>query len=205
MTISGNTTNWRDHWDRGVTAWDLGGPHPLFSVIFEELAAIAEWSQLKNWSVPGCGRAHDAAALAKMGAHVLASDIVDLAVQEAEKTYTGLKHLRVEVGDALIVKETEENAFDGVFDRAMLCAMNGEARTKYIDCCHRRLRTGGFFVSIPFAKVARPEAGPPFQITAAELRESFANGWSIRLLKSSHNGPVDVKILEEYLFIAQKD
>ena len=203
MTISGNTTNWRDHWDKGVTAWDLGGPHPLFSVILKELEKKVSWNQLHHWHVPGCGRAHDAAALAKKGADVLASDYVDLAVAEAKKQYQNEPGLRITVADALVVEPKEIGAFDAIFDRAMLCAMSGLARSKYIDACYARLRSGGYFVSIPFAQVVVPE-GPPFEITESELRRSFAKGWDIQLLTARRDGAVGQRIVEEFLFIAQK-
>jgi SAM-dependent methyltransferase len=203
MTISGNTTNWRDHWDKGVTGWDLGGPHPLFSVLLKELESRVSWNQLQHWYVPGCGRAHDAAALANKGANVLATDYVDLAVIEARKQYQNQSGLRLAVADALAVDSKEIAAFDAVFDRAMLCAMTGFARAKYIEACRVRLRKDGYFVSIPFAQVLVPE-GPPFQMTEQELREAFGEGWEIQLLTRRSDGAVGQRITEEILFIARK-
>lgn len=202
MTISGNTTNWQDHWDKGITGWDLGGPHPLLPTILQELEKQVPWTQLRRWYVPGCGRAHDAAALAGKGADVLACDYVERAVAEARTQYQDQQGLRIEVADALVVDAREVGAFDAVFDRAMLCAMTGAARSTYIESCRRRLRENGYFVSIPFAQVMVPE-GPPFQMTEQELRRAFAGGWEIKLLTPRRDGAVGQRITEEFLFIAQ--
>lgn len=204
MIIPGNTKNWRDNWDSGRTMWDLGGPHPLLFELFSELEKHTQISKLHRWYVPGCGRAHDAAAIAKMGCDVTAVDIVDLAVEEAKKHYHDVNGLEIKVGDALSVDTLEYGAYDGIFDRAMMCAVEGPARSRYVEACCKKLRTGGYFISIPFAIVASPEAGPPFQISEHELRTLFGEGWGIQCLASHIDGAVDAKILEEYLFIAKK-
>lgn len=204
MTQHDSEQFWRTRWQENATGWDLNGPHPLFEALLEELAAFVPWTDLRRWYVPGCGRAHDAAELTKRGAEVVATDIVPKAIEEARLNYSNLKRLDLRVENALRVQEASEiHTYNAIFDRAMLCALSGKERVAYVDACHKRLKVGGWFVSLPFAEVARPENGPPFQVSESELRQLFSHKWAISAITPRRDGAVDAKILAEFIFIAR--
>lgn len=204
METKAERTPWHERWDEGLTPWDLKGPHPLFEALLWELRHFAAWSNLKHWHVSGCGHAHDAAELARRGAVVTAIDLVPAAIEAAKKLYGDMPSLTLKAENALEVPSTECGVYDGIFDRAMLCALSGENRTAYVRACHQRLRVGGYFISIAFGKVAEPGPKAPFEMAEADLRKEFGQGWQIDLIMPRLDGPIDNKILSEWLFIAKK-
>lgn len=199
------TTMWHERWAEKRTGWDLSGPHPLTSRLIEHVLKLSPEIISGRWLIPGCGRAHDAIPLLEAGAsHVTGRDLVPMAIDEAKATYPGVKNLSLECGNIFDVQRGEEGIFDGIFDRAMLCALNGDDRARYVDSVTKLSRKGGIFASIPFATTSLPEAGPPFQISEAELRALFEQRWEILHLEERRDGSCDQKILSEWLFIAKK-
>jgi SAM-dependent methyltransferase len=69
---------WQARYDTADTPWDLGEPAP----------ALLEWLKMnpgqgRRALVPGCGRGHDALALAQAGWGVVAVDFAASAIEEA--------------------------------------------------------------------------------------------------------------------------
>lgn len=199
------TTHWHVRWDQNRTAWDLNGSHPLTISLCNFVLGKNTDSMKGKWLIPGCGRAHDCVALFEMGAtKVVAKDIVPKAIDEAKKIYGNLQNLSLECGSIFDVLSTEKDSFDGVFDRAMLCALDGEERQKYISSITSLVKVGGFFVSIPFCETSNPLSGPPFQISEADLCRAFGSPWEILMLEQVVSSACDQKILKEWKFIARK-
>lgn len=199
------TGTWHERWQENKTAWDLSGPHPLTEELLELAERQAPGSCAGKWLIPGCGRSHDAKALIQRGIEqVVAKDIVPKAIDEARSLYGSLRGLTLVCGDVTEVSALEESSFDGVFDRAMLCALGDDLRINYVKAVTRCLRPGGVFTSIPFAETANPASGPPFPITDAELRGLFKSNFEILYLEPRVSPACDQKILKEYLFLAQK-
>lgn len=199
------TSMWHERWANKRTGWDLGGPHPLTREIFELARAIDATVVTGHWLIPGCGRAHDGPLLLELGARcVTGKDLVETAIDEAKSLHQGVRNLHLTSGDIFDVGKLDEAGFDAVFDRAMMCALNGEDRVRYIDAVHKLLKPRGLFVSIAFAQTSEPESGPPFQVTESELRANFKKGWEIIHLEGSRGGACDQKILSEWIFIARR-
>jgi len=198
-------TTWHERWQQNNTAWDLQGPHPLTRELLKSAAELSPNGLGSRWLIPGCGRAHDAKELLLTGVkNVTAKDLVPKAIDEAKQVYGGLKGLTFECGDVTQVTKDDEVSYDGIFDRAMLCALNGELRHQYVIAMTKLLRPGGVFASIPFAQTGNPEAGPPFAITEQELRNLFDPSFDILLLEPRISPACDQKILKEFMFIATK-
>jgi thiopurine S-methyltransferase len=199
------TTTWHERWRENKTAWDLNGPHPLTHELLDLASKLSDASLTGKWMIPGCGRAHDAKELFRANIkEVIAKDLVPKAIEEARALYKSIGGLTFVCGDVTHVANAEESTFDGVFDRAMLCALNGELRMAYVEAMTRCLKSGGIFASIPFAQTGNPESGPPFAITEAELRQLFGSRFEILHLEPRVSPACDQKILKEYLFLAKK-
>ena len=197
--------DWKQRWVEKTTTWDLGGPHPLTSSLLSSAVSLSSKSISGKWLIPGCGRAHDAPALIHAGAiEVHGVDLSEIAVEEASRLYGRLPGVTFAAGDITKIPELATGRFSGVFDRAMMCALQGQERFAYLQAIHGCLMDGGIFVSIPFASVARPENGPPFQMSESEIRQAFSAGWQILLLRAARSSACDQKILGEWELIARK-
>ena len=190
---------WRECWQGHRTGWDLGGAHeclvPLLK-LFAKVSLIESLGApgpLRIYS-PGCGRAHDGAAivsrsiplppsLAARQIEVMATDFAPEAIDAAREIYGNLtgKGLSLAVEDARAdVPVAEKQKFHVVFDRAMLCALRPDLRPAYLRACHDRLAPGGIFLSLPFTRIEDtpehpPGSGPPFEITMANLETLMAD------------------------------
>lgn len=196
---------WHERWAMSKTTWDLNGPHPLTNELMKRASEIAPEMVKGRWLIPGCGRAHDGPRLLSLGAtSVDGSDLVPLAIEEAKRLYGSVPNLTLRCGDITDVSQKDLGAFDCIFDRAMLCALKGELRESYVNACLKYLKKGGLFASLAFASTHEPEVGPPFQITAPEIRQLFGNKWRIEHLEERRDGACGQKILSEWVFLARK-
>ncbi|MEY4630098.1 MAG: hypothetical protein RIQ81_218 [Pseudomonadota bacterium] len=225
--VNQDRSYWSGRWQNQQTGWDLGGPHEGLARL---LRMLDESGVLRELMVPGrplevyspgCGRAHDGAAmvaktvkipegLCANGIHVTATDFAPEAIAAAKEVYGALQSrgLTLRVEDARApVPPAERGKYDIVFDRAMLCALRPELRAAYLDACRDRLRPGGVFLTLPFTKTAvTPDhpvgAGPPFEITIDQLKTLLArhnfNHVASELFAVNRPGTV---ILEESLAI----
>jgi thiopurine S-methyltransferase len=199
------TTTWHERWRENKTAWDLNGPHPLTRELLELTTKLVPGEPSGKWMIPGCGRAHDVKVLFRAGIKdIVAKDLVPKAIDEARNLYGSSPGLSLICGDVTDVSKSEESTFGGVFDRAMLCALNGELRSKYALAMTSLLKPGGIFASIPFAETGNPASGPPFAISESELRELFKPHFEILHLEPRVSRACDQKILKEWLFLAKK-
>lgn len=198
-------TMWHQRWAEDKTAWDLNGPHPLTHELLVLALKLVPRDPRLRWLIPGCGRAHDAKELLEAGIKdVVAKDLVPKAIEEARNIYGRLAGLSFVCGDVTSISKSEELSFDGIFDRAMLCALNGVDRTNYVLAMTRLLKPGGVFASIAFARTANLESGPPFAITELELRQVFESCFEILHIEPRVSSACDQKILKEWLFLAKK-
>lgn len=200
---SDETSWWNNRWVEGRTGWDLGGPHPHTEDLIQKCQSLG----LANAAavlLPGCGRAHDGALLARKGLRVTATDISSAAIAEATTLYGSEANLTIKEGDALTCPASELTSFDLILDRAMLCALRPELRPLYLEACSSRLRPGGLFAGILFARVADGIAGPPFAIASEELVRLFGCQFEILVDNERFDGSCDDRILAERIFIARR-
>jgi SAM-dependent methyltransferase len=236
MSMTTEQDFWRERWQGNRTGWDLGGPHeglePLLELL-DETGALGEPGvilgpagittkerSLRIYS-PGCGRAHDGAAIiarsvkippsiAARNIEVFATDFAPEAIDAARGIYGHLsaKGLRLAVQDAsAAVPETERAKFHVIFDRAMLCALRPELRPAYLRACHERLIPGGVFLSLPFTRIEDtpehpPGSGPPFEINLRDLESlMIQNGFELVAARSMIVRRPDTIIKEEGLTV----
>lgn len=151
--------DWSHRYLKGATPWDMGRTHPELERrldIDPSLGGIAPGRAL----VPGCGRGHDALALAEAGWEVTAIDAAQ--VLEAD-----LRARLEPIGAMFVCTDifswSSEEPYDVIFDHTFFCAIPPEDRPKMGDVCNRLLGPSGRVISIVFP-VGRPEreGGPPF-------------------------------------------
>jgi methyl halide transferase len=115
--------------------------------------------------VPGCGRGHDALALASAGWDVTAVDIADSLEPEvgSKLRSAGVRFL---IADALAVT----GSYQLVFDHTFFCALEPVDRHLFGGMVDSSLASGGIIASVVFP-LGRPlsEGGPPYGMTADDV------------------------------------
>jgi len=159
---------WLGRWQEGTTPWDIGKAHPRI----EEVGEVLKDSGVVRGLVPGCGNAHAGEWLRRKGYDVIAFDYVEEAIESARKTYPDFPKENLIVADALAGDAFEENRFEFIYDRAMLCALAPKDRKQYMNNCRSWLKKDGLWTGFIFTERAfDQEKGPPFQLTASEFMD----------------------------------
>ncbi|MFW7379472.1 MAG: methyltransferase domain-containing protein [Oligoflexus sp.] len=197
---------WVQRWSEHKTGWNMGQAHPYLSVLLERSVCEGGLQPGGRIYVPGCGHGHEAVALARQAYQVVAVDFVAQAIEEACHLYGKEANLNLQQADVLQWEEAEQDSFEAVIDRAMLCALQPENRKSYVDACRARLKPGGLFAGILFAKVNLEGAGgPPFDIDEKEIWDLWSDGFDLVHLESrpaAQNSPP--VIVSEWLCVWRK-
>lgn len=156
---------WDERFREGFTPWDQAGVPPAF-------AAFVARNAPRAVLIPGCGSAHEAAALAQAGWTVRAIDFSADAVALARK----------QLGpDAGLVEQADFFTYrppfapEWIYERAFLCALPPKRRADYAARMADLLGPGAVLAGFFFFDES--PKGPPFGISrsdlAALLGESF--------------------------------
>lgn len=160
---------WAELYRIGDTGWDHGEPSP-------GLLDFLKDNRLKTGRalVPGCGRGHDARALAVAGFEVVGLDIVKAAVREAAQLARseGLNRIRFEQADFLYLPGRLRGPYDLIFEHTFFCAIDPAFRNRYAETAVNLLMPGGVLLGVFYH--IQPESGPPFGCTREELIERFS-------------------------------
>ena len=169
--------------------WSLGEPQP-------ELAALIEAGKFHGEVLDvGCGEAAVSLYLAQRGYTTLGLDLSPTAVELAQREATkrGLTNARFEVADI-----TSFTGYDGRFgtivDSTLFHSIPVEAREGYQPSIVRAAAPGASYFVLVFDKAARPQ-GPPYAVTADELREVVSRYWVIDDIKPAR---IHGKLPENY-------
>jgi len=148
---------WDERFREGFTPWDQAGVPSAFS---DFVARSVPRAVL----IPGCGSAHEAAALAQAGWTVRAIDFSADAVAAARKqlgSRTGL----VEQADFFTYRAPF--APEWIYERAFLCALPPKRRADYAARMAELLRSGAVLAGFFFFDES--PKGPPFGISRSAL------------------------------------
>lgn len=164
--------DWEGRYAEDTARWDFG----------EVVPCLADWlddqEPLKGGvAVPGCGRGHEAAAVARAWpeADVVGVDLSETAIREAHERYGSIENLRFEASD--FFAERGENDLVAIIEHTCFCAIPPGLRTTYRDAVGRRLKPGGLLVAIFYLHPAEteddPDDGPPWGCSVPELNALF--------------------------------
>lgn len=160
---------WEGLYAQRGDGWELGGPAPSLVEFIE-----ATPPPRGRVAVPGCGRGHDARYLAARGYEVTGFDWAPAAL-EAARALAARDGVRVtfEGRDVFTLGRELPNAFDGVWDYTCFCAIDPARRREYVRSLAGTVRPGGWLLANYFP-LRSFMAGPPFPVSAAEVRRVLA-------------------------------
>ena len=168
--------DWESYYQADDLMWDHGEASPG---LVDFLSAVGANLPLGQALVPGCGRGHDACALAKAGWRVTGLDIAPSAVPLAKRLAKG-ESLEIDyrVGDFL--DDAPHQAFDLVFEHTLFCAIPPGRRGDYAKALRGWLKPGGCYLAVNYM-ITEDNGEPPFSTTETELDQWF--GGSFELLR----------------------
>lgn len=148
----------------------------------------------------------DGAQLAKDGYLVIAEDVVERAIAEAKSQYQKLPGLTLRTGDFFNCPKEDLEAFDAIFDRAMMCACPKTEHAAFVDQCTKRLKKGGLFLTLAFQELNLDagKEGPPYAISEEELRTLLSRNFEVLYTELRNDGATGVVVKMELLCVARK-
>ena len=160
--------NWESFYQANEISWDHGEASPG---LVDFLSSSSNQIPLGRALVPGCGRGHDARALAKAGWNVTGLDIAPSSIPMAQKLATN-KGLNIDflLGDFLSKKP--ESQFDLIFEHTLFCAINPNRRKDYVKAIQNWLKPKGHYLAVNYM-ITENDEEPPFSTNAEELDTTF--------------------------------
>lgn len=155
----------------GNPPWDLGRPQQPFIDYADQITGVILDA--------GCGTGDNALFFAERGHPVLGVDFVSGPL-EAARRKADERGVQAEFQqrDALNLRELGRT-FDSVIDCGLFHVLSDEERKPYVEELSYVLKNSGKAFLMCFSDEQPGEAGPR-RISQAELREAFADGWSIQ-------------------------
>ena len=158
----------------GKAPWDIGRPQRAFV----EIADRVQGDILDA----GCGTGENALFFAERGHPVLGIDFLEGPIQEAERK-AAQRGLDAEFirKDALTL-QTLDRRFDSVIDSGLFHGFSDEDRIRYVAGLAHVTRPGGRIFLECFSD-EEPGSQGPRRVSEREIREAFADGWSIEEIR----------------------
>lgn len=147
--------------------------------------------------LPLCGKAHDIAWIARQGFEVIGIELSSIAIEaffaENSIEYQRFDSDRFAVykadnicllqGDFFDLRNDDLGACDLVYDRAALIAMSPQQRPRYYEHMLSIMPTDSDMLLITLEYDQAEMRGPPFAVSEDEMREHYADAFSITLLE----------------------
>lgn len=192
---------WQGRWDAGQIGFHEGKENRFLARHADVLGAAGS-----SVLVPLAGKSRDVDALLARGHRVTAVELIERAVhaffeergqtpatsREAHREVHTLGALTFIRGDVFDVRG---EVFDAVWDRAALIALPADLRARYAKLVTDVVRPGGVVLLVTLEHDAG--SGPPFEVTAEEVRALYAGAFEITEL-------ADEDVLADNPNLAQK-
>jgi 2-polyprenyl-3-methyl-5-hydroxy-6-metoxy-1,4-benzoquinol methylase len=158
-------SGWQERYEIGKTGWDRGNVNPAMTTWMEE-------GQLRPCRIliPGCGRGHEAIALAKAGFDITAVDFANSAVEHLKFEFKR-QGLKGNVVQSDLFAFCEQHSFDAVYEQTCLCAIDPNQWDTYQQLLACWLRPQGMLFAL-FMQSGQ-DNGPPFSCDLPAMRELF--------------------------------
>lgn len=160
-------SGWQDMYDAGKTGWDRGDANPAMRAWLDE--GLLQPCRIL---IPGCGRGHEAIAMAKAGFDVTAIDFAASAVDHLkDELQRHGAHANVIQTDLFTFCESKP--FDAIYEQTCLCAIDpGQWRT-YQQLLACWLRPQGKLFAL-FMQSGQHHK-PPFSCELTAMQKLFAD------------------------------
>ena len=161
---------------QGSPPWDVGRPQPDF-------VRLAEAGELVGRVLDvGCGTGEQVMLAATHGAEAMGVDIAELAIQRArEKAEERGINATFQVADAMHLDRLGRQ-FDVITDSGVFHVFSDDERPPFVSSLRSALRPGGIYYMMCFSD-RQPGDWGPRRVSKAEIRASFADGWSVRSIE----------------------
>ena len=161
---------------RGTPPWDIGRPQPLFAALMEQGAITGRMLDA------GCGTGEHALMVAAAGGDATGIDASPRAIELAQgKAADRGINARFRVWDATELASMGER-FDTVLDSGLFHVFDDEHRALYVAALHSTVTPGGQLLLACFSD-RQPGDWGPRRVSQAELREAFADGWTVESIE----------------------
>jgi SAM-dependent methyltransferase len=199
------STEAADGWDEAyrresAPPWDIGRPQPVFVALAD--SGLITGDVLDS----GCGTGEHTLLAAALGATAYGVDLSRVAIERAraKAAARGLS-AAFEAGDVLSMP-LPEAAYDTVLDSGVFHSFDDNERPRYVEVLTRVARPGALLCLMCFSERQGGEWGPR-RVTEAELRASFANGWSVERIEPATfeiNPLPDVESVDAWLAVFRR-
>ncbi len=184
---------WLEKWEKNHIAFHEGDANALLVRHVESLSLMAD----SRVFLPLCGKTRDIAWLLSKGYRVIGAELsqsaieqlfAELGVEPTVSKLAGFKRysandIDIFVGDIFELSAAMIGEVDAVYDRAALVALPLEMRQQYsahlltlVDSAPQLL------ISFEYDQSLLP--GPPFSVSANEVKQHYQESYSVTLLES---------------------
>ena len=164
--------DWDARYRDAQTPWDKATHHPYLDQMRPRRG------KKTRVLVPGCGRGHDARALARIfpDGEIIAVDMSKTALAQAE--LLGMpENVRLIHADLFHLGDEWDASFDLVWEHTCFCAILPTERIAYREVMRRLLKRGGILLGAFFMNLEEDDdGGPPFNCPVEEFTEVFSDG-----------------------------
>jgi thiopurine S-methyltransferase len=184
---------WHQRWEKNEIGFHLPDANPLLVKHFSKL-------QLKQGArvfLPLCGKTLDIAWLLAQGYRVAGAELSAIAIEDlfkslnltpdiktrGEISHYSAVNIDMYVGDVFKVSRDMLGAVDAVYDRAALVALPDEMR-KHYTAHLQTLSNQAPQLLICFEYDQTLHVGPPFSISANEVKQHYQASYDVTLLAS---------------------
>ncbi|MDN3525804.1 thiopurine S-methyltransferase [Halomonas sabkhae] len=190
---------WLQRWQEGRIGFHRDTTHPALMRFWPGLGLASGTRVL----VPLCGKSHDMRWLAEQGHAVLGVELVETAIEQfvaegdgevVRDTHDSFAITRqggVELwcGDFFHFPVDHADAFAAFYDRAALIALPEPARQRYAFHLAQLLPPGALGLLISLTREPGDVGGPPYTVTAEEVRELLAPNFELWHLADARPDP----------------
>jgi len=193
---------WEDEWAAGQD-WDTGEATPPMARMISELPVLGAAV------VVGCGRGHEARALARRGwPRVVGVDFAEAALAAARETealdapWEARPPIEWRLQDVFTLGETDPAAFDLVVEHACCIAIDPARRGEWARALAATLRPGGRLLALLSLKPRT--GGPPFEIRRDELERVLVDAGFVLERSEVPADSIASRRGQEWLVVAQR-
>jgi thiopurine S-methyltransferase len=206
--------DWLERWREGRTPFHMDRVNPWLVRFAHHLNLGPETRVL----VPLCGKSLDMGYLARQGSSVLGVDLAEEALrqflsgkqkeavrqQHGDSVFLLAEPFTLVAADILTLTPDQIGSFDAIWDRAALVALPMACHAPYIRMLLSILKPEGRILMVSMEYDIALMDGPPFSVSAREIRELLGDGGQVKLLAQEEIDPDEpVRVLHDLPWVKE--